>query len=66
MLAGRFLLNRPPATFSPIGGEGWDEGALAVGGAFNIWFLPMLNIECFGCSKTALRLCKRRSRMSQN
>jgi hypothetical protein len=24
-------LNRPPGTFSPTGGEGWDEGAAFMG-----------------------------------
>ena len=36
MPAGRFPLIRPPVTFSPTGGEGRDEGALAISGRVQI------------------------------
>jgi len=45
MLAGRFPLIRPSATFSPTGGEGRDEGALAVSGAFKFKFSINRNNE---------------------
>jgi hypothetical protein len=38
VLAGRFPLIRPAATFSPTGEEGRDEGTLAVSPAFKPQF----------------------------
>ena len=41
----RIPLNRPPGTFSPTGGEGWDEGGTVHGKSpapGYVWDMPVL------------------------